>query len=813
VRIEDPHNEAARLEALRRYRVLDSAAEQSFDDITALAASLFGMPIALITFLDSDRTWVKSRVGWDIEVIPSEITICSHVILHTRPLVVPDVAKDDRFATRPFVAGPPHIRFYAGCPLIAPEGIALGTLCVLDKVPREFSPQQVEDLGALSRQVIAQLELRRHAAERRGSSTGLTANAQRRRVEHKLRRFESLVENSSDLVGFASLEGEALYLNRAGRHLLGIPEGEASPRHIFEHISPDDLERARDQILPLVLTQGRWEGELGFRHSTGARVPMHCHAFVVDDPETGEPDALATVSRDLSERRRAEEALRESEQRFRQLAESIREVFFLSDVERHQLRILYISPAYEEIWGRPCASLYENPRSWLDSVHPEDRERVLLAVSKPQAGYDIEYRLIRADKTVRHIWARGFPIRDASGEVVRVAGLAEDVTLRKHLEDQLRQSQKLEAIGQLAGGVAHDFNNILVTILNYAELAQEALPLGDPVRTDVREIQNAARRAANLTRQLLAFSRRQIIQLRVLNLSELILNLDKMLRRLIGEDIELVTLPATSPALVRVDPGQFEQLLVNLAVNARDAMPTGGRLVIQVSHVMLEAEEMRRKSAVDLGTHVELSVRDDGVGMDGETMRHIFEPFFTTKSPGRGTGLGLATVYGIVQQNHGSIRVESTPGGGTAFRIFLPRVDETSQPPLMSDESGILPAGSETVLLVEDEPAARAVAARVLRRQGYTVIEAANGEEALRVARDHEKIHLLLTDVVMPRMGGPLLAEKLHALRSDLRVLFTSGYTDDAIIRHGARDSPLAFLQKPYTPGVLARKVREVLDR
>lgn len=387
--------------------------------------------------------------------------------------------------------------------------------------------------------------------------------------------------------------------------------------------------------------------------------------------------------------------------------------------------------------------------------------------------------------------------------------------LRNELEQQFRQAQKMEAIGRLAGGVAHDFNNLLTAIMGYGAMAMDTLPADHSARADLEGIQKTAQRAANLTRQLLAFARRQIIEPRVLNLNDLILNVEKMLRRLISEDIKLSTVLGPDLEPIKADPGQLEQVLLNLAVNARDAMPQGGELVIETANVSLDQDYARRHAEVTPGEYVLLAVSDTGLGMTEEVKARLFEPFFTTKEVGKGTGLGLATCFGIVKQNGGHIRAYSELGLGTTFKIYLPQVEGTAVPLIRPEAVDTLTQGSETILLAEDEITVRDLAAQSLRQQGYTVLEAADGLDALDLARRQPKkeIHLLVTDMVMPRMGGADLAEQLRSLRPDLKVLFMSGYTDSTIIRYGLPQTGTVFLQKPFSPQRLVQKVREVLDR
>ncbi|MFO0665396.1 MAG: ATP-binding protein [Polyangiaceae bacterium] len=384
--------------------------------------------------------------------------------------------------------------------------------------------------------------------------------------------------------------------------------------------------------------------------------------------------------------------------------------------------------------------------------------------------------------------------------------------LRKS-EEQLRQAQKLEAVGRLAGGIAHDFNNLLSVILSYSEILSSDLQPNDAARADLDEIKKAGQRAAELTRQMLAFSRQQILDLRILDLNDIIGNVNKMLARVIGEDIEFKLPMAPKLAKVKADPGQIEQVLMNLVVNARDAMPTGGKLTIETSNVELDASYAQEQEGVTPGPYVMMAVSDTGTGIDKATQAHVFEPFFTTKEVGKGTGLGLSTVFGIVKQSGGNIRLYSEPGVGTSFKIYLPRAEGKTDWKLANSESTQEARGTETILLVEDEDQVRGVAVGILKRAGYHVLEARSPAEALLIDEQHPtKIHLLLTDVVMPKMNGRLLAERIGSTRAGIKTIFMSGYTDNVVVQHGVLDSGASFLQKPFTPDSLTRKVRQVLD-
>jgi two-component system, cell cycle sensor histidine kinase and response regulator CckA len=424
---------------------------------------------------------------------------------------------------------------------------------------------------------------------------------------------------------------------------------------------------------------------------------------------------------------------------------------------------------------------------------------------------EIEY--LCGDGVRRIINSDAGPIRDRKGKVVAGLVIFDDVTERKRLEQQLRQSQRMEAVGRLAGGIAHDFNNLLTVIVGQSEVMLEGFGPNDPLREPVQQIDASAQRAAELTKQLLAFSRKQVRQPKVLDLSAIVADLGKMLRRLIGEDVELITRLNSSLGRVKADPGQIEQIILNLAINARDAMPSGGRLTIETNNASLDDQYANQHTDVRPGPYVMLAVSDTGIGMDKETQSRIFEPFFTTKEQGKGTGLGLATVYGIVKQSEGHIWVYSEPGRGTTFKVYLPRVEAPAEIRPRSLDRSDTAIGSETVLVVEDDDAVRRLVRQVMSSAGYTVMECKDADQALSMSSSYSgTIHLMITDVIMPGASGRELAQKITALRTGIRVLFMSGYTDNAIVHHGVLDEDVAFIEKPFTPAKLLRKAREVLD-
>jgi PAS domain S-box-containing protein len=525
----------------------------------------------------------------------------------------------------------------------------------------------------------------------------------------------------------------------------------------------------------------------------------------------GQAVGQALESRKLrAEKRRAEDVLRDSEERYRLVTENIADGVLLFDLDG---RLVLANRSAERITGYSQEDL--RGRSILTLLTRDDAKiahaRMESARDSQEMSPLVEFELVQKDGRrvlvelhVASVMKNGLPVG-------RLA-VARDISERRSLEDQLRQAQKMEGIGQLAGGIAHDFNNLLTAIGGRCYLVLDQLAPDNPMRRDLEIVQGAAQRAGRLTHQLLAFSRKQILAPRVLDLNAMVADIEPLLQRLIGEDIEVTTTLGLELGSVKADPGQIEQVIINLAVNARDAMPQGGRLTLQTADVTLDEAYARVHASVEPGRYVMLAVGDTGHGMDATTQARIFEPFFTTKEVGKGTGLGLATVYGIVKQSNGHIAVESAPDQGATFKIYLPSVDAPPTPDAPAEARGAAPRGSETVLLVEDDEPLRSLAREILEVLGYTVLEADSPVTALQVAAgDPTPIHLLLTDVVMPQMNGKQLADRLLAGRPELKVLFMSGYTDGVIVEHGVLEPGIHFLHKPFTPAGLSSKIREVL--
>lgn len=629
----------------------------------------------------------------------------------------------------------------------------------------------------------------------------------------------------------------------------------------LDRVYPKDRDRAVAELDHAIQVGRTYESEFRILHPEGVLRWLSSRARITRHPD-GSPERMVGVVYDVTQRKRAEEAVRENEQLFRQIAETVEGVFWITDP--HTGRIEYVSPGYATIWGRLPEEVYADPGLWMEAVHPDDRSRLREARGRQLQGtYDLEYRIVRPDGTIRWIWDRAFLTESTTGEVSRIVGVAEDVTERKRLDERLRQAQKMEAVGRLSGGVAHDFNNRLTVIQNSSQLLLDELPEDSPLRETVQDILRESARAATSTRQLLAFSRRQVLDERVLSPGKLVGRLRAMLQSLVPESIELGVEVEDEDALVRAGRNELEQVLLNLVINAADAIATHpdparpdeapdagqrGRIAVRVRRVTLSEEEAAEASMgpgsdpLPPGPYVELQVADTGSGMPPEVRERIFEPFYTTKPSHKGTGLGLSTVYGIAQQSGGDVWVDTEPGEGTAFRVFFPeaegpededaahealqetldRAPQEELTPLEADAShapGTAPPPADTpaepagptVLLVEDEVPVRKVASRVLSRSGYRVLEAETGGKALELAEHHgDTIDVVVSDVVMPEMDGATLVDRLRERRPGLAVVLMSGYSEKELGAE-ARRKATVFLEKPFAPEELIQAIRAAI--
>jgi two-component system cell cycle sensor histidine kinase/response regulator CckA len=639
----------------------------------------------------------------------------------------------------------------------------------------------------------------------------LQIHRMRRRLFEREELFRLISDNAADMIAVVDMDGNRIYNSQSYSRVLGYDEDELKHSSSFEQVHPDDREMVRKAAEDARRTGIGRTLEYRIRHKDGSWRVLESTASVIRTPR-GEPQKLVIVNRDITERKEAAESLRQSESGFRSMVEDAPYGIFRCHSNG---KLLSANPAFQRMlrYDHRDELLQTNlVEDVFDS--PSEFQKLKNLVDDGKEFKDVAVELRRKDGNKITVRCRGRSVTDPEG-LPSFDVFAEDVTEKRILERQLQMAAKMEAVGRLSGGVAHDFNNLLGVIIGYSQLFKRKLDPQSPLREHAEEIEKAGQRAAALTRQLLAFSRQQVLTPAVLNLNDLVAEMLKMLPRLIGEDIAMSTSLAADLGRVKADHGQIEQVIMNLAVNARDAMPSGGQLRIETANRELDQGYVRHHPGARPGQYVMLSVVDSGTGIDAETLAHIFEPFFTTKELGKGTGLGLATVYGVVKQSEGYVWVDSELGKGASFQIFLPRVEEeqTAQVPMKTLE-GQGAGASETILLVEDSEPLRKLTRSFLESHGFDVLVAQNGEEAIDVeARTSKKIHLLLTDVVMPGINGRVLAERLHLKQREMKVLYISGYTDSFIAIHGVLERGMTLLNKPYTEDELVQKVRETLRR
>jgi two-component system, cell cycle sensor histidine kinase and response regulator CckA len=633
----------------------------------------------------------------------------------------------------------------------------------------------------------------------------------RRRLFEREELFQLIGENVADMIAVVDVEGKRLYNSPSYHKVLGYTAEELRSSSSFDQIHPDDRNRVRDAAAEAQRTGVGKPLEYRIRHKDGTWRVLESNASVIRS-RAGEPERLVIVNRDITERKEAAESLRLTESGFRSMIEDAPYGIFRAATDGTLLRA---NPALKKMLA--YEELDELLKANLDKEifkNSSDFQRLKELLDGANEFKDVEVGLKRRDGAPITVRCTGRRVKEEHLGVPCFDVFAEDVTERRVLERQLQMAGKMEAVGRLSGGIAHDFNNLLGVIIGYSQVLKRRLDSGSALLEHAEEIEKAGQRAASLTRQLLAFSRQQILTPAVLNMNDLILDMAKMLPRLLGEDVAVSTSLQADLGMVKADQGQIEQVIMNLAVNARDAMPQGGKLLIETANVELDQAYAWQHPGAKPGHYVMLALTDSGMGIDAETLAHIFEPFFTTKEVGKGTGLGLATVYGVVKQSGGYIWVESKPAQGASFQIFLPRVEETATNETGTNPSAETTGGSETILLVEDAESLRKLTRSFLESHGFRVLVAQNGEEAIQVEAQHSgKIDLLLTDVVMPGMNGRVLSERLLPKQPGIRVLYMSGYTDTFIAGHGVLDQGTALLNKPFTEEALIGKVREVLDK
>jgi signal transduction histidine kinase len=691
--------EARRLETLRSYAMLDTSKEEEFDDLVVLAAQICQTPIALISLVDEDRQWFKATFGLDLKETSREISFCDHALRQTGVFVVPDATRHPDFSNNPLVVGEPKIRFYAGAPLVAPDGQPLGTLCVIDREARALTKAQERALSVLSRHVMAQFELRRQAhATNRVNRALLSLLEDERIAETAVRKSEELNRGVLD-----SMLAQIAVLDRNGK---------------------------------IIAVNDAW------RRFAAERIG--------DKPESSSRT--------------------------------------------------HVGSSYLDIW-----------RSSFDVLESEAttvREGLQSLLRGARSSFTLEYSC-RARDEKRWFLLSATPLKTEDGGAA-VSHL--DITERLAMEEQLRQSHRLDAVGQLTGGVAHDFNNMLTVILGNAELLQEGLERDVAHRELADMIVGAANSAAELTKRLLAFARKQALNPIAVDSNQLIADMYPLLRRTLAANLEFEMVADSDVWQALVDPAQLENAVLNLCINARDAMLGGGRLRIETKNVELDEDYAAGQVDVKSGQYVSITVTDTGCGIAPDVLRRVFEPFFTTKDKGKGTGLGLAMVYGFIKQSDGHISIFSEPGHGTTVRMYLPRAVGDSPHAAVATGVFRIIHGTETILLVEDDEQVRRFALSQLKSLGYNVLQAHNGVEAMELIERNERIDLLFTDVVMPGMSGRQLADSARRRRPGLKVLFTSGYNEDAIVHHGRLDHGVQLLPKPYRRRELAKRIRSIFD-
>jgi PAS domain S-box-containing protein len=639
----------------------------------------------------------------------------------------------------------------------------------------------------------------------------LLAKAQEalRESEERYREQAALLDIAHEAIMVKDLDGRILYWNKGAEKTFGWSAAETLGRKAedFLHADAVGFHNARTALL----AAGAWKGEQAGHTKDGHDVVVESWWTLVRDQE-GRPKSILAIHTDITERRQAVETLRAAEERTRFALTSAHLGIWDMDCKTGTVRW---SEAIEAQYGVAPGAFGGTFEAFIECIHPDDRASVLETVGKAlKSGgeFAVSNRAIWRDGTVRWLSGAGRILLDEQGEPVLGVGISQDVTERRTLEEQFLQAQKMEAIGRLAGGVAHDFNNLLTVILGFCEMLLAAGDSDDPRRADIEEIQKAGTRAAGLTRQLLAFSRKQIIEPTRLDLNIVIAGMQVMLERLIGEDVQVRLDLRPKLAGILADQGQIEQIVLNLVVNARDAMSNGGTLTIATDNVDLDDQYAVTHTGVQPGPYVALTISDTGTGMSPEVQARLFEPFFTTKEVGKGTGLGLATVHGVVTRSGGHVNVTSEVGKGTSFKVYFPRTDAAQR--VVDAPTSVAPrTGAVTVLVVEDSDGLRALVGRMLQSQRYTALVAANAEEALRLFDDNPSIDILLTDVVMPGRSGPELTTELIKRRPALKVIYMSGYTHEAIVHHGVLEPGIIFLHKPFTAEALGAKIGEALDR
>ena len=801
--------ETERLRALHGYGVLDTPPEAAFDELTALAARICSTPISLVTLIDDTRQWFKARHGFTLTETPRTVSFCAHAVEQpTELLVVPDATRDARFAANPLVTGEPGIRFYAGVPLCTPEGQAVGALCVIDRQPRTFGPDQQEALRMLGRQVMAQLGLRRSLNETILNFARLK-NSQ---------RIAGLGDWEYDMVNHRLVWSEEVY------RILGLARKEVAPNaETFDGlVHPDDRALVQEKKKAVAEGARRVDYEHRIIRPDGEVRYFHQITEMSFDGQ-GRPVRQSGTMQDITARKHAEGALRQSEERFKFVARAVSDVVWDWDLTANTL---WWNDGFLTTFGFAAGEIAPSFESRIGRIHPDERPRVVSgmhhAIATGAESWSAEYRFERKDGSHAFVQDRGFILRDATGKGIRMVGGMRDLTEQKKMEVQHLRAERMESIGTLAGGIAHDLNNVLTPIMLSIELLK--LNAGDdPRRGKILDtIYRNSRRGADLVRQVLSFARGLDGKRVALRLSSLVDDLKVIISETFPRNIRIVAGADSNLWPIMGDPTQLHQVLLNLAVNARDAMPHGGTLTLAATNATVDAQfagtsqEGRTglNRGAKAGPHVLLQVTDTGTGISPEVRERIFEPFFTTKEFGKGTGIGLATVHTVVKRHDGFLNVESEVGRGTTFKIYLP-ADPALRSTVTANPFGTaLPSGrGELVLVVDDELSIRDITQQTLEAFGYRVITASNGAEAVALyAQQSSQIGVVLTDMMMPVMNGAALIQVLTHMNPSIKIIAASGNDSGDTVINASKSGIKHFLLKPYTAETLFKLIREVLD-